>query len=73
MKPSVEELRSHGLTLSPPFTNILGFFNYYESNGWKVGRSPMKSWKAAMGTWHQRDNPKPKSADDEIARQKARQ
>ena len=24
---------------------------YYESNGWRVGRNPMKDWKAAVRTW----------------------
>lgn len=28
-----------------------GFYNYYESNGWKVGRNPMKDWKAASRNW----------------------
>lgn len=27
------------------------FFNYYESNGWKVGKNPMKDWKAASRNW----------------------
>lgn len=27
------------------------FFNYYESKGWVVGKSPMKDWKAAVRTW----------------------
>lgn len=28
------------------------FMAYYESNGWRVGKNPMKSWKAAIcGTW----------------------
>lgn len=27
------------------------FFNFYESNGWRVGRNPMKSWTAALATW----------------------
>lgn len=27
------------------------FFDYYESNGWRVGRNPMKNWHAAVGTW----------------------
>lgn len=31
------------------------FFNYYESNGWKVGKNPMKSWKAAVSNWVSRD------------------
>jgi len=24
---------------------------HYESNGWRVGRNPMKDWKAAIRTW----------------------
>jgi hypothetical protein len=32
------------------------FFNYYESNGWKVGKNPMKSWKAAVSNWAARDD-----------------
>jgi len=24
---------------------------YYESNGWRVGRNPMRDWKAAVRTW----------------------
>jgi len=27
------------------------FVNYYTSNGWKVGKNPMKSWSAAANTW----------------------
>lgn len=27
------------------------FLNYYDSNGWKVGRNPMKDWKAAVRNW----------------------
>lgn len=27
------------------------FFNHYESNGWKVGKNPMKSVKAAATNW----------------------
>ncbi len=31
------------------------FLSYYESNGWHVGRNPMKDWKAAIRTWEQRN------------------
>jgi len=24
---------------------------HYQSNGWKVGRNPMKDWKGAVRTW----------------------
>jgi hypothetical protein len=34
------------------------FFDYYTSNGWKVGRNPMKDWKAAVRTWERNDNDK---------------
>jgi hypothetical protein len=27
------------------------WYNHYESNGWKVGKNPMKNWKAAVHTW----------------------
>ena len=27
------------------------FIDYYESNGWKVGRNSMKDWKACVRTW----------------------
>lgn len=27
------------------------FVNYYESNGWKVGKNPMKSWTHAVNNW----------------------
>lgn len=27
------------------------FYNYYQSNGWKVGRNPMKDWRAAVKQW----------------------
>lgn len=42
--------------------NPEAFFNYYEANGWKVGRNPMKDWKAAVRNWETKDGrgPRPK-------------
>jgi hypothetical protein len=31
------------------------FINYYESNGWIIGKSKMKDWKATVKTWEERD------------------
>jgi len=31
------------------------FFNYYEANGWKVGKNAMKSWQATCANWASRD------------------
>ena len=27
------------------------FINHYQSNGWKVGKNPMKCWQSAVRTW----------------------
>lgn len=31
------------------------FYDYYESNGWRVGKAPMKDWKASARNWYRRD------------------
>ena len=35
------------------------FWNYYESNGWRVGKNQMKSWKAALARWNSEELKKP--------------
>ena len=30
------------------------FVAFYESNGWKVGRNPMRDWRQAVITWEKR-------------------
>ena len=37
------------------------FYDYYSSNGWKVGKNPMKDWKAAVRTWEKNEAPKKKN------------
>ena len=43
------------------------FVNYYTANGWKVGKNPMKDWKAAVRTWERNDSEKPKTAETEYS------
>lgn len=31
------------------------WYNYYSANGWKVGKNPMKDWKAAVRTWERKE------------------
>ena len=31
------------------------FVDFYTAKGWKVGKSPMKDWKAAVRTWEKED------------------
>jgi uncharacterized protein YdaU (DUF1376 family) len=51
VKPSLEEIKLHASKVGLPEIEAEKFYNYYESNGWKVGRNPMKSWQAAMVNW----------------------
>ena len=48
--PSVEEVRAY---CQERQNNVDAerFVDYYTSNGWKVGKNPMKDWKAAVRTW----------------------
>lgn len=50
-KPSVDEVRTYvseeHLSVDPE-----RFCVYYDSVGWRVGKNPMKSWKAACRTWN---------------------
>lgn len=49
-KPTVDEVRKY---CQERQNNVdpERFVDYYESNGWKVGRNSMKSWQAAVRTW----------------------
>ena len=49
-KPSIDEIKSYCLERKNK-VNPENFFNYYESNGWRVGKNPMKDWRAAVRTW----------------------
>lgn len=48
--PTVEEVRAYCLERKNN-VNPEKFIDYYTSNGWKVGKNPMKDWKAAVRTW----------------------
>lgn len=53
-KPSISEI--HSYILEKNFNvNAETFFNFYESNGWKVGKNKMKSWKASLATWNSKN------------------
>lgn len=43
-------------TIGLPEAEARKFMDYYDSNGWKVGKSPMKDWKAACRNWKLRYN-----------------
>lgn len=62
--PSLEEIRNY-CSEKNYHVDPEAFRSFYESNGWKVGKNPMKNWKAAVLTWEKRDKKeiKPKAQD----------
>lgn len=48
--PTLDEVRAYcrerQSTIDPE-----RFMDYYQANGWKVGRNPMRDWKAAVRKW----------------------
>ena len=53
-KPSLEDVREYCSSRSN-HVDPEQFFNFYESKGWLVGKTPMKDWKAAIRTWEKRE------------------
>ena len=67
-RPTLEEVAAYAAAKHYTGFNAERFYAYYESNGWKVGRNPMKSWKNAVTSWHFRDQEKNKPSADYISR-----
>jgi len=53
VKPTLEEVsaycqeRSNGI-------DPQAFLDFYEAKGWRIGKEPMRDWKAAVRTWERR-------------------
>lgn len=52
-KPTLEEVEDYIEERGYHFS-ATAFWCHYEANGWKVGRNPMKDWRAACATWEHR-------------------
>ena len=61
--PDVETVKSYFAEKGGTEAQAIQFHAYYESNGWKVGRNPMKNWKAAASGWISRDRDEAKKAN----------
>ena len=56
--PSVQEIEDY-CTEKGFLLDAERFVDYYASIGWRVGKNPMKDWRAAVRTWVKKDTPKP--------------
>lgn len=74
--PDIAEVKAYFAEKGGTNAQAERFFAYYESNGWRVGKNPMKKWKAAASGWISRDrdqgsgyNRKPtETVDDQLTR-----
>ena len=61
-KPTLEDVEAYVIEKGYHF-DAERFYFYYESVGWKVGKKPMKSWKAACVTWERNCKPATNGGD----------
>lgn len=57
-KPTLSQITQYCLERNNN-VNAEQFYDYYESNGWKVGKNAMKDWKACVRTWERNGYDKP--------------
>lgn len=50
IKPTIEQVSLYCKERNNN-VNPQSFIDFYESKGWKIGKTPMKDWKAAVRTW----------------------
>ncbi len=62
-KPTIEEIETY-ISENSYSISAKTFYDYYEANGWMVGRNKMKDWKAAVRSWNSKEWNKASSAND---------
>lgn len=65
-KPTLSQITQYCLERNNN-VNAEQFYDYYESNGWKVGKNSMKDWKAAVRTWEKNNYNKPAKSNKKNA------
>lgn len=55
VSPSVEDVIDYACSIGHPEFNAEYFVDHYTGNGWKVGKTAMKDWRATVRNWIRRD------------------
>jgi len=64
--PSVAEVKNY-IAENHLLADAETFINFYESHGWMVGTTPIKSWQATLKLWHARNSDKKQKQNDDEA------
>ncbi|HZJ96731.1 MAG TPA: phage replisome organizer N-terminal domain-containing protein [Oligella sp.] len=72
VKPSLKDIQAY-CNERGNYISAEAFFNHYESNGWRVGKTAMKDWQSAVRGWevrHKQEHPelyeKPKNTAQQV-------
>jgi hypothetical protein len=57
IKPSIEEIKKYCLVRKNDICPE-AFFDFYESNGWIIGKNKMEDWQAAVRNWERNSTSK---------------
>ena len=64
IKPTLEEINAY-MEKSGYYIDAERFLDYYDSNGWMVGKNHMKDWKATVRTWTKREKTQPQPKQEQ--------
>ena len=62
-RPTIQDIESYCFERSNK-VDPEKFFDYYQANGWNVGKNSMKDWKAAVSTWEKRETEQNKGREN---------
>ena len=54
-KPTIEEVKAYAERNGKALADPERFYDFYEANGWKVGKNKMKDWKASVRYWEKNE------------------
>ena len=67
-KPTLEAVTTFAERHGKAVVDPVRFFEYYTANGWKVGKNPMKDWRAAFRMWERKETaPAPSGSRETVS------
>jgi hypothetical protein len=59
IRPTLQEVKDYCLERNNS-VDAEKWYDFYSAKGWKIGKEPMKDWKAAVRTWERKQMPQKK-------------
>ena len=62
VRPTIQQIQEYCNERNNGLSGQL-IFDSYQAKGWKIGKTPMKDWKAAVRTWEKNGHQKPDATE----------